>query len=93
MRHRLAVLLCIATVCALAACKPPSGARSADTAVGAAKPAEAVRLLTQHLHDNDLQAFARDGAPPALQPKLEQAWREGRTRWPLDELPFDERLP
>lgn len=95
MRHRHAVLLCMATVCALAACKPQSGTEPAATAAsaGATKPADAVRLLTRHLRDNDLQAFARDGAPPALQPKLEQAWREGRTRWPLDELPFDERLP
>ncbi|TKR29261.1 hypothetical protein FCE95_13935 [Luteimonas gilva] len=92
MRHRLAVLLCTAMVCALCACKPQSGTEPAASA-GATKPAEAVRLLTQHLHDDDLQAFARDAAPPELQPKLEQAWREGRTRWPLDELPFDERLP
>lgn len=91
MRHRLAVLLGLAIAC-LVACKPASEP-AAPTVAGATKPAEAVRLLTQHLHDNDLQAFARDAAPPALRPKLEQAWREGRTRWPLTELPFDERLP
>ena len=60
---------------------------------GASKPAQAVRLLTAHLHDNDLVAFARDAVPPRLHAQLEVAWREGRTRWPLDELPFDERLP
>lgn len=90
--HRLAVLLGLAIACVLVACKPASEP-AAPGAAGATKPAEAVRLLTQHLHDNDLQAFARDAAPPALRPKLEQAWREGRTRWPLTELPFDERLP
>ena len=60
---------------------------------GASKPAQAVQLLTGHLRANDLQAFARDAVPPALHAQLETAWREGRTRWPLDELPFDERLP
>lgn len=60
---------------------------------GASKPAQAVQLLTRHLRDNDLAAFARDAVPPALHAQLETAWREGRTRWPLDELPFDERLP
>ena len=60
---------------------------------GASKPAQAVRLLTKHLRDNDLDAFARDAVPPAVYVRLEAAWRSGRTRWPLDELPFDERLP
>ncbi|HVR82483.1 MAG TPA: hypothetical protein VHF02_10450 [Luteimonas sp.] len=78
----------------LAACRQPG---QAPTAValsgGATRPAQAVRLLTAHLRDNDLDAFARDAVPPALHAQLETAWREGRTRWPLDELPFDERLP
>lgn len=96
MRHRSILLLLLAALvaCVLAACKPET---SSDTGVtgtaGATKPAEAVHLLTQHLHDNDLEAFARDAVPPALHPQLEQAWRDGRTRWPLTELPFDERLP
>lgn len=63
---------------------PPTGART---------PADAVLLLTRHLRDNDLPAFARDAVPPDLHRQLEAAWRSGRTRWPLDELPFDERLP
>src|SRR5687768_1055200 len=57
------------------------------------RPAQTVLLLTKHLHDNDLEAFARDAVPPALHAQLVTAWREGRTRWPLQELPFDERLP
>jgi hypothetical protein len=57
------------------------------------RPAQAVLLLTRHLRDNDLEAFARDAVPPALHAQLVTAWREGRTRWPLQELPFDERLP
>jgi hypothetical protein len=63
----------------------PSGA--------ATKPAQAVRQLTAHLRDNALEDFARDAVPPALHAQLETAWREGRTRWPLDELPFGRRLP
>lgn len=57
------------------------------------RPAQTVLLLTRHLHDNDLEAFTRDAVPPALHAQLQTAWREGRTRWPLQELPFDERLP
>jgi hypothetical protein len=95
MRHRSILLLLLAalTACVLAACKPESSSDTGTAAAGATKPAEAVRLLTQHLHDNDLEAFARDAVPPTLHPQLEQAWRDGRTRWPLTELPFDERLP
>ena len=96
MRHRsiFTLLLAALMACVVASCRPESSPTGEPaTAAGATKPAEAVRLLTQHLHDNDLEAFARDAVPPALHPQLEQAWREGRTRWPLTELPFDERLP
>lgn len=85
----LATALC---VCALAACRrdaPAAPARGGDNT----RPAQAVLLLTRHLHDNDLEAFARDAVPPRVHAQLETAWREGRTRWPLQELPFDERLP
>lgn len=87
----LAALFAAVALLAIA-CKPDTGTPASGTS-GADKPAEAVRLLTAHLHDNDLDAFARDAVPPELLPQLEQAWREGRTRWPLTELPFDERLP
>ena len=87
--------LLAAALCALAAACQPQQPGSATTAAatGAAKPADAVRLLTRHLRDNDLDAFARDAVPRALHRQLETAWREGRTRWPLDELPLGERLP
>ena len=52
-----------------------------------------MQLLTRHLRDNDLDAFARDAVPPGLHAQLQAAWEQGRTRWPLDELPFDDRLP
>lgn len=60
---------------------------------GAREPAQAVLLPTRRLRDNDLVAFARDAVPPDLHRQLQAAWRQGHTRWPLDELPFDERLP
>ncbi|MBP6748562.1 MAG: hypothetical protein KA144_02900 [Xanthomonadaceae bacterium] len=62
--------------------------------IGAAsEPAAAVLLLAAHLRANDLNAFAHAAAPPELQAPLQQAWRENRSRWPLDELPFGERAP
>jgi hypothetical protein len=83
------VLLCAA---ALAACE--RGPSPSGSAAGAAtRPAQAVQQLTRHLRDNDLQAFARDAVPPELHAQLQTAWREGRSRWPLEELPFDDRLP
>ena len=75
-------------VMALAGCKPePAGAPGA-----ASGPEAAVRQLALHLHDNDLVGFARNAVPPAEYARLETAWREGRSRWPLTELPLDEQL-
>ena len=56
------------------------------------EPAAAVQRLARHLHDNDLVGFARDAVPPTEYAALESAWREGRSRWPLTELPLDEQL-
>lgn len=95
MRHQRWTPLLLACLCALAsACRPGADApASATPAPGADKPAQAVRLLTRHLRDNALDAYARDAVPPELHARLETAWREGRTRWPLDELPLGEHLP
>lgn len=96
MRHRCSIpWLLAALLCALAAaCQPQQAGDAAATAgAGAARPADAVRLLTRHLRADDLEAFARDAVPPTLYRQLETAWREGRTRWPLDELPLGERVP
>lgn len=90
LRIRSLLLLLLALAC-IAGCR-----RDADrvaAGAGAREPAQAVLLLTRHLRDNDLAAFARDAVPPTVHQQLETAWRQGRTRWPLDELPFDERLP
>lgn len=65
---------------------------SAPAEPGVSEPAAAVQRLARHLHDNDLVGFARDAVPPAEYAGLETAWREGRSRWPLTELPLDEQL-
>lgn len=73
---------------ALAACDdaaPPPGAASA--------PEQSVLVLAGRLRDNDLVGFAHDAIPPGLHPAMAEAWRAGRTRWPLEELPFDHRIP
>ena len=87
-----ATWLLLLAALALAACRREQ-APVAPVAGGARDPAQAVLLLSGHLRRNDLAAFARDAVPPALAAPLEAAWRDGGTRWPLDELPFDERLP
>ncbi len=80
-----AVCLVVLTV----ACK-----RTPEALPGAAtEPAAAVRQLVQHLRDNDLVAYARDAVPPAQYAELEAAWAQGHSRWPLTELPLDEKLP
>jgi hypothetical protein len=56
------------------------------------EPAAAVQRLALHLHDNDLVGFARDAVPPVDYARLETAWGEGRSRWPLTELPLDEQI-
>lgn len=77
----------------LSACDGEQGAVQALRGSGAREPAQAVLLLTRHLQRNDLPTFARDAVPADLHRQLQAAWQQGRTRWPLDELPFDERLP
>jgi hypothetical protein len=84
----LAALALLVAACQPQPPPPPPVPKGNNT-----RPAQAVLLLTRHLRDNDLAAFARDAVPPGLHARLRTAWSEGRTRWPLEELPFDERLP
>ena len=86
-------LACLLWCCALVACARAPVPPTAVAPTAATRPAQAVQLLTRHLRDNDLAAFARDAVPPALHAQQQAAWQQGRTRWPLDELPFDDRLP
>lgn len=57
------------------------------------KPADAVTVLVADLRSDDLAAYARHAVPPDLHARLDAAWREGRTRWPLTELPLDAQMP
>lgn len=57
------------------------------------EPAAAVRQLALHLRNNDLVGYARAAVPPAQYAALETAWAQGYSRWPLSELPLDEKLP
>jgi hypothetical protein len=60
---------------------------------GGATPVDAVHELNAHLVSGDFAAFARDALPPDLHGRVDAAWREGRTRWPLDELPLADTHP
>ena len=96
MRTRNWTSLAIACLLLLAGCGQGTGSGTVAPArgpSGAATPAEAVLLPTRDLHDNDLARFARDAVPPALHAQLDAAWRAGRTRWPLDELPLGAKVP
>lgn len=87
------LLAAVAVAGLLAACRPapsaPEGAARSDLS----RPSLAVQALTRHMRSGDFAAFARDAVPPALHARLQIAWQAGDTRWPLDELPFSERLP
>jgi hypothetical protein len=56
-------------------------------------PTGAVLRLVRDLRQDDLAGYARHAVPPALHVQLDAAWREGRSRWPLTELPLHARLP
>lgn len=86
----VAVLALFAT--SLAGCKRESPAVAPPRGENT-RPAQTVLLLTRHLRENDLVGFTRDAVPPGLHARLKVAWSAGRTRWPLEELPFDERIP
>jgi hypothetical protein len=94
-RFRPAFVACALVL--LVACgrapSPAAGVGKPPPAQAATRPAQAVRQLTAHLRANEFDAFAREAVPPAVHARLQQAWREGRTRWPLDELPFGRKLP
>ena len=72
----------------LAACRPePSPSTPAPDS-----PAGAVQQLIDDLRQDDLAAYAEHAVPPELHAPLETAWAEGRTLWPLTELPLDRKF-
>lgn len=80
--------LALAATALLAACRD-----DAELPGAATEPAATVRQLAQYLHDDDLAGYARAAVPPAHYAELETAWAQGHSRWPLTELPLDEKLP
>ena len=71
----------------------PIGVAVKPQAQAARKPVEAVHVLRDRLLARDGAGFARLAVPPALHAQLADGWRDGRSRWPLDELPLDTKLP
>lgn len=55
-------------------------------------PVQAMQQLIDDLRDDDLSAYVRDAVPPELHARLAIAWSEGRTLWPLTELPLHARF-
>lgn len=53
-----------------------------------ATPTATVEAMAGQLQAGDLAGYARTAVPPALHAELDAAWREGRSRWPLSELPM-----
>jgi hypothetical protein len=83
IRTVIALLLLLA----LAACNREP---SPDNATGS--PGAAVQQLVDDLRRDDLAAYARHAVPAPLHARLETAWAEGRTLWPLTELPLDQKF-
>ncbi len=80
----------------LAACgKPPAPTQPAANAAceQARTPEAAVTLVVDALRSNALDTIPCRALPPALQERMELAWREDRSRWPITELPLSSKLP
>lgn len=92
---RPALVLVLASV-ALAACMraPVSDRADADQAdPGPMRPTAAITQLASDLRRNDLVGYASHALPPDLHARMEAAWKDGRTVWPLTQLPLNNRLP
>ena len=88
--HLIRSAVAVLGMCALLACRPEAPARVAPTPTD---PVAAVQQLVDDLREDDLAAYAGHAVPAALHAQLDTAWREGRTLWPLTELPLDDRIP
>jgi hypothetical protein len=76
----------------LAACSREPAPAPAELPGAASEPATAVRVLAQRLHDDDLVGFATAAVPTSDYVRLQAAWRDGGSRWPLTLLPLDDQL-
>lgn len=94
-------LLLAALVLGVSACErtvpPGETARITVTspvrAQAARKPVDAVLVLRDRLLARDGAGFARLAVPADVHAQLLAGWRDGHTRWPLNELPLDAKLP
>ena len=93
------LMLCVMTL--LSGCQPASTPPATNPAEMAAqakptpasRPVDAINVLAARLLARDGAGFAKLAVPPDLHARLRSSWREGNSRWPLDELPLDKRLP
>ena len=97
LRRGTVLLACLA---ALTACEPRAAGATRVIAVtrpamieAATRPVDAANLLRDRLLAHDGAGFARLAVPADLHARLAAGWKDGRSRWPLDELPLDGRLP
>ncbi len=97
---RRGIVLLAACLVLLPACQQRNG--DAGHVIGVAKatrveaatrPVDAANLLRDRLLAHDGAGFARLAVPAPLHARLAAGWKDGRSRWPLDELPLDGRLP
>ena len=73
---------------AVAACREPAN----DPARPAAEPVAAVQAMALRLAGDDLVGYAKLSVPPSQYQRLQQAWAEGHSQWPLTELPLGDQL-
>lgn len=95
---RFALLLCGAWVLSwLSGCRPATETATVDAAglrnAAAERPVDAVYVLRDRLLARDGAGFARVALPTTLHTRVDAAWRTGRSRWPLEELPLDGDIP
>lgn len=72
----------------LAACRGDT----TDAPRAPSEPVAAVQAMTRAVADDDLIAYARLSVPPSQYQRLQQAWAQGQSRWPLTELPLHDQL-
>lgn len=81
------LLLCLLGTLLTACTRQPQ-----ELAGATSEPAAAVRDLVGYVQRDDLAGFAKAAVPAEDYAALDQAWRENRSRWPLTELPLEDRL-
>ncbi len=87
----LVVVLCVLAI--VAGCERDRLSARMPRLLTPPGPVDMVERRLEELRENDLVGFARRAVPPALYAELDTAWALGSSRWPLTELPLDERLP